>query len=166
MKIARSLYFHFSSIPLNQVHRILSTRALDPITGSTPTVMRQQLIDQFTAAKSAKVLIAQVQVGGVGLNIQAASVIIFCEPQIKPSMETQAISRAYRMGQLRNVHVHRLLCVNTIDERMIKMLRGKQAEFDKYAEESIIGQESLKGQSESAWIKLLIQQEQALVASL
>lgn len=81
-------------------------------------------------------------------------------------METQAISRAYRMGQLRNVHVHRLLCVNTIDERMIKMLRGKQAEFDKYAEESIIGQESLKGQSESAWIKLLIQQEQALVASL
>ncbi len=160
------IVFSFFLDTLNQVHRILGTRALDPITGSTPTVMRQQLIDQFTAAKSAKVLIAQVQVGGVGLNIQAASVIIFCEPQIKPSMETQAISRAYRMGQLRNVHVHRLLCVNTIDERMIKMLRGKQAEFDKYAEESIIGQESLKGQSESAWIKLLIQQEQALVASL
>lgn len=54
--------------------------------------------------------------GGVGLNIQAASLVIFCEPQLKPSTETQAISRAYRMGQTRSVLVHRLLTEDTVDE--------------------------------------------------
>ncbi len=53
----------------------------------------------------------------MGLNIQAASVVIICEPQIKPSLETQAISRSYRMGQIHNVVVHRLLCANTVDEK-------------------------------------------------
>ena len=63
---------------------LLGERAIGPITGRTSTTQRQQLIDDFSDAKESKVLVAQVQVGGVGLNIQSASVVIFCEPQIKP----------------------------------------------------------------------------------
>ena len=81
-------------------------------------------------------LAAQIQSGGTGLNIQSASVVIICEPQYKPSTEMQAISRAYRMGQTRNVMVHRLLCENTVEERIMQILWEKQEEFNTFADES------------------------------
>jgi SNF2 family DNA or RNA helicase len=152
--------FSFFRDTLSKVCDLLGDRAIGPITGDVSTVKRQEMIDEFTEAEDGKVLVAQVQAGGVGLNIQSANVVIFCEPQIKPSLEAQAVSRAYRMGQVRNVHVHRLLCTDTIDEHMIKMLARKQAEFDAYADESMIGKESLQDQSEKAWIKEVIEQEQ------
>jgi len=74
--------------------------------------------------------------GGTGLNIQSASVVIICEPQIKPSIESQAISRAYRMGQSRNVLVYRLLCSNTIDERITDILARKTNVFNAFADQS------------------------------
>ena len=107
-------------------------------------------MDEFTAADKGTVLLCQVQAGGTGLNIQAASVIIFCEPQIKPSIENQAISRAYRMGQLRTVVVHRLLCDNTVDERILEILREKQDIFDSFADESATGSEYMKGEKSIA----------------
>jgi len=66
----------------------------------------------------------------VGLNIQSASAIVIVEPQLKPSTEWQAIGRAYRMGQTRRVTVHRLLAVNTIDERIEERLEGKTRIFN------------------------------------
>ncbi|HHY09462.1 MAG TPA: DEAD/DEAH box helicase, partial [Firmicutes bacterium] len=158
------LVFSFFRGTLDLVCKLLKNRALGPITGSTPASQRQRLIDQFTAEGTEKVLVSQIQAGGTGLNIQAASVIIICEPQVKPSLETQAISRAYRMGQIQNVIVHRLLCVGTIDERMNEMLKRKQLEFDTYADESLVGQESLKKHSESAWIKRFIEEERVRIA--
>ena len=89
-------------------------------------------------------MLAQIQAGGTGLNIQSASVVILCEPQFKPSIENQAISRAYRMGQVRNVLVYRLLCQDTVDERITEMLARKQAEFDAFADKSESAKESLE----------------------
>ena len=106
------------------------------INGSIPPNKRQEIIDKFDAAPPGSVLAAQIQSGGTGLNIQTASVVVICEPQYKPSTENQAISRAYRMGQTRNVLVHRLLCTNTIEERIIKILWEKQEEFNMFADES------------------------------
>ena len=158
---SKVLVFSFFIDTLQKICTLLGDRALGPITGSLPVPARQELIDSFTESEAGKVLVAQVQAGGVGLNIQSANVVIFAEPQIKPSMENQAISRAYRMGQVRDVQVHRLLCVNTIDERIMKILSSKQVEFDAYAEESVVGTESLRSQTESAWIKELIEEERA-----
>ena len=163
---SKVLVFSFFIDTLQKICTMLGDRALGPITGSMPVPARQELIDRFTESESGKVLVAQVQAGGVGLNIQSANVVIFAEPQIKPSMESQAISRAYRMGQVRDVQVHRLLCVNTIDERIMKILSSKQAEFDAYAEESVVGTESLKSQTESAWIKEMIEAERARIGEL
>ena len=59
----------------------------------------------------------QIELGGVGYNLQSASVVVLMEPQLKPSTETQAIARAHRMGQTRPVVVYRLIAANTIDER-------------------------------------------------
>ena len=72
----------------------------------------------------------------MGLNIQAANIVILCEPQWKPSTENQAISRAYRMGQTRKVRVHRLLTEESIDESMLEVLGYKTYLFDLYARES------------------------------
>jgi SNF2 family DNA or RNA helicase len=102
------------------------------------TSERQNMVDRLTAAKGAAVLVSQIQAGGVGLNIQAASVVILCEPQVKPSMESQAIARAHRMGQVRSVQVHRLLIEDSVDQRMLEILGSKQALFDEYARQSDI----------------------------
>ena len=88
-------------------------------------------------------MLAQITTGGLGLNIQAASVVVFCEPQLKPSIENQAISRAYRMGQTRKVLVYRLLCENTVDEKLMNTLEEKQKIFDAFADKSVAAQENL-----------------------
>ena len=122
---------------IERVQDVLGNKCVGVINGSVSPKERQNIIDRFERAEDGAVLVAQIQSGGVGLNIQAASVIIICEPQVKPSIESQAISRAYRMGQTRNVLVYRLLCKNTIDERMMNILAAKQREFDKYADKSL-----------------------------
>lgn len=130
-----------------------------PINGSVTAAKRQQIVDEFTAAPDGAVLVSQVTAGGTGLNIQAASVVIFCEPQIKPSMETQAISRAYRMGQARSVLVYRLLCTGTVDEDIYTMLQTKQEIFDTFAEDSVAGSESLRTVSMQKWIDNVIAEQ-------
>ena len=87
---------------------------------------------------------AQIQSGGTGLNIQSASVVIICEPQFKPSIENQAISRAYRMGQTRNVLVYRLLADDTVDEEITQLLENKQAVFDAFADKSDAAEKSFE----------------------
>jgi SNF2 family DNA or RNA helicase len=105
--------------------------------------------------------VGQIQAAGTGLNIQAASVIILCEPQIKPSLEVQAIARAHRMGQVKSVQVHRLLIPEGIDDLMQAMLAKKQNEFDVYARESDLANESsnAKDKSEEALAKVFVLEE-------
>ena len=134
----------------------------EPITGSVPPARRQQIIDDFTKAPAGTSLVCQVQAGGVGLNIQAASVIILCEPQIKPALETQAISRAYRMGQIHKVVVHRLLTEDSVDERMMEILGNKQQLFDAYARDSVVADSSMQAKdiTEKSLMNRILEQEQ------
>lgn len=127
---------------LDEVCRTLGARAIGPMTGSISPLARQELVDEFTAAAPGAVLVCQVQAGGVGLNIQAAQVVILCEPQLKPSTESQAIARVHRMGQPFPVEVHRLCAEDTIDERVIELLAGKQRIFDDYAARSTLAEAS------------------------
>ena len=102
------VFSHFRNV-LDQVASAVPGKAFGPLTGSVPAAARQVIVDQFSAAAHGAVLISQIVAGGVGLNIQAASVVVICEPQLKPTTEWQAIARAHRMGQLESVQVHRLL---------------------------------------------------------
>lgn len=130
------IVFSFFTSVVQQVARELGDQALEPITGAIAPKHRQAIVDQFTEASEPKVLIGQVQAAGTGLNIQSASVIILCEPQIKPTLETQAIARAHRMGQVRSVQVHRLIIPDSVDQKMMDMLYRKTMEFDAYARDS------------------------------
>lgn len=159
MEGRKVLVFSFFRDTAEKVMRLAGERAFGPINGSVPSAKRQEIIDAFSAAPEGAVLMCQITAGGTGLNIQAASVVVFCEPQIKPSLETQAISRSYRMGQARSVLVYRLLCENTVDERIVDVLREKQELFDCFAEDSVAGHEGLEALESQQWIDQLIAEE-------
>ena len=137
------LVFSFFRSVLDVVTKHLGENTYEPISGDVSPSERQVIIDEFTAGPAGSVLVSQITAGGVGLNIQAASIVILCEPQWKPSTEVQAISRAYRMGQARNVIVYRLYTEDSVDITMDELLHKKQEIFDQYAKESDVGNESL-----------------------
>lgn len=139
-------------------YKALHDRCVGVISGETPIAQRQALVDRLSEAESGSVLISQIQSGGTGLNIQAASIVIFLEPQVKPSLEKQAISRVYRMGQVRNVLVYHLLCENTIDEAFVERLAAKQFEFDTFANESAAAEAS-ENLIDKEWIAKFIESE-------
>lgn len=136
------IVFSFFLHTIEAVCALLGERCMPIINGTVAPAKRQDIVDAFEAAPAGTVLPAQIVAGGTGLNIQAASVVILCEPQLKPSVENQAIARAYRMGQTRNVLVFRLLCENTVDEKIMEMLASKQAQFDAFADDSVAAEKA------------------------
>lgn len=132
----RVVVFSFFRSVLETIQQHLPHLAFGPITGSIPADQRQEIVDDFSAAPHGAVLLAQIHAGGTGLNIQAASVVVLCEPQLQPAIEAQAIARAKRMGQLRSVVVHRLLNEEGVDQRLTALLAEKRRLFDEYARQS------------------------------
>lgn len=119
----------------------LAGQAVGPhhrIDGSVSPQRRLQILDEFSASNESQVLVAQIEAGGIGLNMQAASVVILMEPQFKPTTEWQAIKRVHRMGQPDRVRVHRLIASDTVDERLHELVGVKTADFNDYARESAI----------------------------
>lgn len=127
------LVFSFFLSVLERLQEALGERSVGVITGSVEPGERQNTVDRLASAAPGSVLLAQITAAGAGLNIQSASVVILCEPQFKPTIESQAIARAHRMGQLNTVDVFRLLGVDTVDERMLEILGRKSQLFDEYA---------------------------------
>ncbi|MFF4896972.1 DEAD/DEAH box helicase [Streptomyces sp. NPDC001068] len=134
-----------------------------PLTGAVPAARRQLIVDDFAQAPGPAVLTAQIQAGGVGLNMQAASVVVICEPQIKPTIEHQAVARAHRMGQVRPVRVHRLLATGGVDERMVAILERKTRLFDAYARRSAVAEATPDAVdvSDTELARRIVEEEQA-----
>lgn len=126
------VFSHFRKV-LDDLVTLLPGDVFGPLTGSVPAEERQQMVDEFSAAGHGAVLVSQILAGGVGLNIQSASVVVICEPQLKPTIEWQAIARARRMGQLQSVQVHRLLSEVGVDQRIHDILAAKAELFDDFA---------------------------------
>ena len=81
------IVFSFYLDVIEKISSLLGNQCTEPINGSVTPVRRQEIIDEFDNAPAGKVLVSQIIAGGTGLNIQSASVVIFCEPQLKPSIE-------------------------------------------------------------------------------
>ncbi len=137
---ATVVFSYFKDV-LDVAGRALGERGVPvhgPLSGDVPVAERAALVDAYTADAGAPVLLAQVTVGGTGLNLQAASVVVLCEPQLTPAAEEQAVARLHRMGQARTVRAHRLLAEDTVDERMVELLAGKREVFDAYVRASSV----------------------------
>jgi len=125
--------------------------------GVTPSA-RTATIDRFQNHPGHATLLSQVEAGGVGINLQAASVVILMEPQWKPSTEVQAIARAHRMGQTEHVIVHRMLARDSVDERIVALLAHKQAIFDASVRDSAVKDASTEA-TEQGFAKTILDEE-------
>lgn len=147
---AKVLVFSYFLNTLDLVAKSVPGKVFGPLTGALGSPARQTLVDEFTRYPGPATLVSQIEAGGVGLNIQAASVVIIAEPQWKPSTEQQAIARAHRMGQLRTVQVHRILAKGTVDEFIRDLALRKRDLFDQYARRSH-AKETSPGAVDASW---------------
>ena len=95
------------------------------ITGSTPAKERQEMTNAFNNGEGDAFLIS-LKAGGVGLNLTGADTVILVDLWWNPAVESQAIGRAHRMGQERNVEVYRLITRGTIEEKIQELQESKR----------------------------------------
>ncbi|KAJ2438627.1 hypothetical protein GGF42_008235 [Coemansia sp. RSA 2424] len=102
--------------------------------GTMSKRQRDEALASFASDKDIPVLILSKRAGAVGINLTAANHVILESAWWNPSIDSQAVDRAYRIGQTKNVHVHILIAQNTVDEKMHAIQESKKGLID-----SIIG---------------------------
>ena len=92
--------------------------------GSTPKRRRMELVNTFNSDDTPVFLIS-LKAGGTGLNLTGASVVIHADPWWNSAAQDQATDRAHRIGQTRDVVVYKVICANTLEERILELQRQK-----------------------------------------
>ena len=98
--------------------------------GGTPVGKRTELVRTFQDPDGPPFFVISLKAGGSGLNLTAASHVVHFDRWWNPAVENQATDRAFRIGQRRNVLVHKFVCRGTVEERIDAMIQGKQALAD------------------------------------
>jgi non-specific serine/threonine protein kinase len=93
--------------------------------GGTVVAKRRSLIDAFQSESGPPFFVLSLKAGGTGLNLTAASQVIHFDRWWNPAVEDQATDRAYRIGQKRNVLVHKFVCRGTVEERIDALIADK-----------------------------------------
>ncbi len=95
--------------------------------GQTAVKDRQALVEKFQGDESVPFFVLSVKAGGTGLTLTAASHVIHFDRWWNPAVENQATDRAYRIGQRKNVLVHKFICRGTVEEKIDAMIESKQS---------------------------------------
>eukprot|EP00903_Cladosiphon_okamuranus_P019263 g17709.t1 len=116
----RVLLFSQTRQMLNIIERFVQNNGwpYGRLDGSTPVGTRQTLIDRFNTDDSIFVMLLTTRTGGVGVNLTGADRVILFDPDWNPSTDMQARERSWRVGQLRQVTVYRLVTAGTIEEKI------------------------------------------------
>jgi non-specific serine/threonine protein kinase len=94
--------------------------------GGTPVKKRQTMVERFQDDDRVPFMVLSLKAGGTGLNLTAASHVIHFDRWWNPAVENQATDRAFRIGQKKNVLVHKFVCRGTVEERIDALISGKQ----------------------------------------
>jgi SNF2 family DNA or RNA helicase len=94
--------------------------------GGVSRTARDKMVDDFQHKRNVKVLLLSLKAGGTGLNLTAASNVIHYDLWWNPAVESQATDRAFRIGQHRNVQVHRFITQGTFEEKIDAMIQSKR----------------------------------------
>ena len=94
--------------------------------GGTPVAKRSQIVEAFQGEKYVPFIVLSVKAGGTGLNLTKANHVIHFDRWWNPAVENQATDRAFRIGQTKNVMVHKLVCKGTIEEKIDEMIEAKK----------------------------------------
>ncbi|HTO14310.1 MAG TPA: SNF2-related protein [Edaphocola sp.] len=93
--------------------------------GSTSMGERQKAIKQFQEEDSTRVFLISLKAGGVGLNLTAADYVYIVDPWWNPAVEQQAIDRTHRIGQTKSIFAYRMICKDTIEEKIMLLQERK-----------------------------------------
>ena len=109
--------------------------------GSLTVAQREELIKRFQENDDDRIMILSLKAGGTGLNLTSATNVIHYDLWWNPAVEDQATDRTYRIGQDKNVMVHRLITLGTFEEKIDEILKNKQKLVDMslYTGETMLG---------------------------
>lgn len=93
--------------------------------GSSTTQERENAIRQFQNDETCRVFLISLKAGGVGLNLTAADYVYIVDPWWNPAVEQQAIDRTHRIGQTKKIFAYRLICKDTIEEKILLLQERK-----------------------------------------
>ena len=94
--------------------------------GGTLVARRRELVNRFQEDEQVPFFVLSLKAGGAGLNLTAASHVIHFDRWWNPAVENQATDRAFRIGQQRNLLVHKFICQGTVEERINQLIESKQ----------------------------------------
>ncbi|KAF7822971.1 Switch 2 [Senna tora] len=112
------LLFSYSVRMLDILEKFLIRKGycFSRLDGSTPTNLRQSLVDDFNSSPSKQVFLISTRAGGLGLNLVSANRVVIFDPNWNPAQDLQAQDRSFRFGQKRHVVVFRLLAAGSLEE--------------------------------------------------
>ena len=94
--------------------------------GQTEIKKRRELVRQFQEDDNVPFFVLSLKAGGAGLNLTAASHVIHFDRWWNPAVENQATDRAFRIGQTKNVLVHKFICRGTVEDKIDQMIESKK----------------------------------------
>ncbi len=94
--------------------------------GRSSTKQRKNSVNNFQDNDDLRVFLISLKAGGTGLNLTAADYVYIIDPWWNPAVENQAIDRCYRIGQNKKVFAYRMICTNTVEEKIIKLQNKKK----------------------------------------
>ncbi|MEJ7681239.1 MAG: DEAD/DEAH box helicase [Segetibacter sp.] len=94
--------------------------------GSTTAPDREKAIQGFQNEESCRVFLISLKAGGVGLNLTAADYVYIVDPWWNPAVEQQAIDRTHRIGQTKNIFAYRMICKDTVEDKILKLQEKKK----------------------------------------
>ncbi len=121
--------------------------------GGTPVAQRKTLVQRFQDDENVPFFVLSLKAGGTGLTLTAASHVVHFDRWWNPAVENQATDRAFRIGQKKNVLVHKFVCRGTIEERIDEMIESKKAVSDALLSGG--GEISLTEMTDAALLKLV-----------
>jgi non-specific serine/threonine protein kinase len=119
--------FREMTVPLAGFLRGVFGREGVVLDGSTAMKARKERVDSFQDEKGPPFFVLSIKAGGAGLNLTAASHVIHFDRWWNPAVENQATDRAFRIGQKKNVLVHKFVCRGTVEERIDALIASKRA---------------------------------------
>lgn len=94
--------------------------------GSTSAMDREKAIQNFQNNDECRVFLISLKAGGVGLNLTAADYVYIVDPWWNPAVEQQAIDRTHRIGQTKNIFAYRMICIDTIEDKILQLQERKR----------------------------------------
>jgi non-specific serine/threonine protein kinase len=95
--------------------------------GSVPAEARRNSVQQFQEDETTRVFLISLKAGGVGLTLTAADYVYLVDPWWNPAAEQQAIDRSHRIGQVKKVFAYRMICKDTVEEKILQLQEKKRS---------------------------------------